>query len=311
MKKYLKARWAVLVTGVGFAVFLNIYLTWLCATSLYRQDILYLNVLLAAFGIVLLIWDYSQWKKKKKQEEEQEELLEYTRRELLEYKGKLENLSDYITKWTHEIKLPLAALRLMNGRNQEISLKKEMQDCIVRMENLLHTVLMGSKLQRPENDVCMERISLEAAVKEAVKNQSYFLIQYGFEIILEIKDVWVYSDKRWMIYLLDQLIANAIKYRSRNPKLVFSCEKQGENQVCLRVEDNGIGISNEDLPYIFDKGYVGKSLRKGDYHSTGMGLYFAGKIGEMLNISLKAVPKKENGSCFEIVFCDMAEHFMM
>ena len=82
----------------------------------------------------------------------------------------------------------------------------------------------------------MERISLEEAVKEAVKNQSYFLIQYGFEIILEIKDVWVYSDKRWMIYLLDQLIANAIKYRSRNPKLVFSCEKQGENQVCLRVE---------------------------------------------------------------------------
>ena len=69
----------------------------------------------------------------------------------------------------------------MNGRNQDTSLKKEMQDCIVRMENLLHTVLMGSKLQRPENDVCMERISLEEAVKEAVKNQSYFLIQYGFE----------------------------------------------------------------------------------------------------------------------------------
>ena len=50
----------------------------------------------------------------------------------------------------------------------------------------------------------------------------------------------------------------------------------------LRVEDNGIGISKEDLPYIFDKGYVGKNLRKGDYHSTGMGLYFAGKIGKML-----------------------------
>ena len=133
----------------------------------------------------------------------------------MECKEKLENLSDYITKWTHEIKLPLAALRLMNGRNQDTSLKKEMQDCIVRMENLLHTVLMGSKLQRPENDVCMERISLEEAVKEAVKNQSYFLIQYGFEMILEIKDVWVYSDKRWLVYLLDQLVANAIKYKNR------------------------------------------------------------------------------------------------
>lgn len=311
MRKYLKERWAVPITEVGFATFLNIYLTQLCATALYKQDVLYLNVLLAVFGMVLLVLDYNQWKKKKKQEEEQEELLAYTNKELLECKEKLENLSDYITKWTHEIKLPLAALHLMNGRNQEISLKKEMQDCIIRMENLLHTVLMGSKLQRPENDVCMERISLEEAVKEAVKNQSYFLIQYGFEMILEIKDVWVYSDKRWLVYLLDQLIANAIKYRSTNPKLVFSCEKQGENQVCLRVEDNGIGISKEDLPYIFDKGYVGKNLRKGDYHSTGMGLYFAGKIGEMLNLSLKAVPKEERGSCFEIRFCDMAEHFMM
>lgn len=311
MKKYLKDRLTAFLIGVGFVVFLNVYLTQLCATALYGQDVLYLDVLLAAFGTILLIGDYSQWKKKKRQEEEQKELLAYTDKELLECKEKLENLSDYITKWTHEIKLPLAALRLMNGRNQDTSLKKEMQDCIVRMENLLHTVLMGSKLQRPENDVCMERISLEEAVKEAVKNQSYFLIQYGFEMILEIKDVWVYSDKRWLVYLLDQLIANAIKYRTDNPKLVFSCEKQGENQVYLRVEDNGIGISKEDLPYIFDKGYVGKNLRKGDYHSTGMGLYFAGKIGEMLNLSLKAVPKKEKGSCFEIVFCDMAEHFMM
>ncbi|WP_072448356.1 sensor histidine kinase [Blautia sp. Marseille-P3201T] len=311
MRKYLKERWAVPITEVGFAAFLNIYLTQLCATSLYRQDVLYLNVLLAVFGMVLLFLDYSQWKKKKQQEEEQKELLAYTNKEFLECKEKLENLSDYVTKWTHEIKLPLAALRLMNGRNQDFSLKKEMQDCIVRTENLLHTVLMGSKLQRPENDICMERISLEEAVKEAVKNQSYFLIQYGFEIILEIKDVWVYSDRRWLIYLLDQFIANAIKYRSVNPKLVFSCEKQGENQMCLKVEDNGIGISKEDLPYIFDKGYVGKNLRKGDYHSTGMGLYFAGKIGKMLNLSLKAVPTQERGSCFELGFCDMAEHFMM
>ena len=311
MRKYLKERWAVLITEIGFAIFLNIYLTQLCATSLYKQDVLYLDVLLAVFGVMCLLLDYGQWKKKKKQKEEDEELLTYTNKELLECKEKLENLSDYITKWTHEIKLPLAALRLMNGRNQEASLKKEMQDCIVRMENLLHTVLMGNKLQRPENDVCMERISLEETIKEAVKNQSYFLIQYGFEMNLDIKDIWVYSDKRWLVYLLDQLIANAIKYRSDNPKLVFSCEKQGKNQVCLKIEDNGIGISKEDLPYIFEKGYVGENLRKGDYHSTGMGLYFVRKIGEMLNLSLKAASQKEKGSCFEIRFCDMADHFMM
>lgn len=125
MKKYLKDRLTAFLIGVGFVVFLNVYLTQLCATALYGQDVLYLDVLLAAFGTILLIGDYSQWKKKKRQEEEQKELLAYTDKELLECKEKLENLSDYITKWTHEIKLPLAALRLMNGRNQDTSLKKK------------------------------------------------------------------------------------------------------------------------------------------------------------------------------------------
>ena len=183
MKKYLKDRLTAFLIGVGFVVFLNVYLTQLCATALYGQDVLYLDVLLAAFGTILLIGDYSQWKKKKRQEEEQKELLAYTDKELLECKEKLENLSDYITKWTHEIKASPCCFAPYERKKSGYFSEKEMQDCIVRMENLLHTVLMGSKLQRPENDVCMERISLEEAVKEAVKNQSYFLIQYGFEMI--------------------------------------------------------------------------------------------------------------------------------
>lgn len=311
MKKYIKARWAALLTGVGFAAFLNLYLTQLSASHLYGPDVTYLNVLLFIFGLGIVSWDYSQWKKNRRLDEERTEMLYATQRDLQEYKQQLENLSDYVTKWTHEVKLPLAALRLMNGRNQELSLKREMQDCIVRMENLLHTVLMGSKLQRSENDVCMEHISLEEAVKEAVKNQSYFLIQYQFELTFELNDMWVYSDKRWLVYLLDQLIANAIKYRGNSPALVFSCEKQNKNQVCLRVKDNGIGISKEDIPYIFDKGYVGKNLRRGDYHSTGMGLYFVKKIGEMLNVSINAVSEDKKGCCFEIEFHDMADYFMM
>ena len=89
MKKYLKDRLTAFLIGVGFAAFLNIYLTQLCATALYGQDVLYLDVLLAAFGTILLAGDYSRWKKKRKQEVEQKELLAYTDKDLLECKEKL------------------------------------------------------------------------------------------------------------------------------------------------------------------------------------------------------------------------------
>ena len=103
-----------------------------------------MDVLLATFGTILLIGDYSQWKKKKRQEEEQRELLADTDKELLECKKKLENLSDYITKRPMNKVSPCCFAPYERKKSGYFS-KKEMQDCIVRMENLLHTVLYGKE----------------------------------------------------------------------------------------------------------------------------------------------------------------------
>lgn len=192
------------------------------------------------FGVCWLIRDYQKWRKLKIifrirslfgrggkkilgeelygyvckiQEEQQKEAAEYTRR--------LGELSDYIARWSHEAKLPLTSLKLMNQRNQDTGLKRDMQDCIMRLEGLIHTVLTGSKLQQPQHDVRMEKLTLESVVKEAVKNQSYFLIQYQFELELDLQGISVYSDRRWLVYLLNQLVGNAVKYRKDEPKLSF------------------------------------------------------------------------------------------
>ena len=152
------------------------------------------------------------------QEEQQKEAAEYTRR--------LGELSDYIARWSHEAKLPLTSLKLMNQRNQDTGLKRDMKDCIMRLEGLIHTVLTGSKLQQPQHDVRMEKLTLESVVKEAVKNQSYFLIQYQFELELDLQGISVYSDRRWLVYLLNQLVGNAVKYRKDEPKLSFRAKRE-------------------------------------------------------------------------------------
>ena len=144
-----------------------------------------------------------------------------------------------------------------------------------------------------------------------IGNQAYFLIRHNFEIKEEIGDVQVYTDQRWLVYLLDQLIQNAVKYRGEDPVLRFSAGMEKEDSVLFTVEDNGLGIAREDLPYIFQKGYVGKNHRKGDYRSTGMGLYFVKEIRDLLHLDIRAYSEPGKGSRFELRFQDLSEHLFL
>lgn len=185
MKSYVKDRRGNIAAAGLLWLFLDLYLGVLCSSSLYLPDVIYLNLLLAAAAGAVGIWDYRRWKildhclrdHAELTEKQERELMgkavsDYVRREREEQEAawknsakNLEELSDYIAGWTHEAKLPLASLRLMNERNEDMELRGDMQECIVRLETLVQTVLVGSKLQRPENDVRYERISLEEAVK--------------------------------------------------------------------------------------------------------------------------------------------------
>lgn len=331
MKKYAKDRRGNIAVAGLLWLFLDLYLGVICSSGLYLPDLIYLNLLLAAAAGAIGIWDYRRWKflercldgQRELTEKEERKLLgravsDYVRREREEHEEawgdsvkKWEELSDYITGWTHEAKLPLASLRLMNERNEDMELRSDMRECIARLETLIQTVLVGSKLQRPENDVRYERISLEEAVKKSIQNQSYYLIHENFEILTELGGLQVYSDRRWLVYLLDQLVGNAVKYRGKNPGLSFRAVRLNDGSTELTVEDNGIGILKEELPYIFQKGYVGKNLRKGDCRSTGMGLYFAKKIGDMMNISIRVESEERRGSTFYLHFQDLSDHLLL
>lgn len=329
MKQYCKERGRqILIVGL-LLIFLNLYLGIVCASSIYVQDLIYLDVIILAVELLYAAWDYRKWRKipslldvDVRSDQGKVELIlgkqaaavltqieEEYRQENRFLREEADIMTDYITKWSHEVKLPLSALALMNERNQDQSLQKEMKDCLERVQILLNTMMMGNKLKNMENDIKLERVSLEACVNQALRNQSYFLIQEHFQIEKEGVELFVYSDKKWLVYILDQLVTNAVKYRDEMPRLEFSAKKLGDGMSVLSVQDYGIGVDPGEIPYLFERGYIGSNLRTGDYRSTGMGLYFVRETAKRLGIEIRVYSKPGEWTRFELYFQDNASYF--
>lgn len=203
------------------------------------------------------------------------------------------DLQDYIAKWCHEVKIPLLASLLMNKKIEDSSLRGQMQEQLERINAQLNGALLGCKVQGKLFDIQVKAVSLPGCVKASVRNNQFFLIKNHFLLELSVEDVKVYTDKSWLVYVLDQLISNAIKYAAGRPVLkIWSTSK--EREVLLCVEDHGEGIRQEDISRVFEKGFIGGSHHNGKYKSTGMGLYIAAKIIERLGhqISVESEPFK-------------------
>lgn len=218
------------------------------------------------------------------------------------------DLQDYITKWCHEVKIPLAASFLMNEKIEDINLRKSLKEQLEKINQLLHSALLGCKVQSSFLDLQVKKVSLLECVKTSLHNNQYFLIQNQFCIQLEAEDIKVYTDKTWLVYIIDQLISNAIKYRKEKPVLqIWSAEKQGIKQ--LWIEDNGEGILDSDIRRIFEKGFIGQNHHNGKYKSTGMGLYMVFIILEKLGHKIQVESEYGQYTRFLLEFEDNQEFF--
>lgn len=265
------------------------------------QRLFYLDFLLAVILFLLAGMDaYGYYAKKKVKDEllqadyvicrelEQDENLEVARHDTAVLEKQLReqfdlncDLQDYIAKWCHEVKLPLSASLLMNEKISDAQLRISQKEQLERIRQQLNGALLGCKVQSRLFDLQVRAVNLAECVKTAVHNNQYFLIQKQFEIKLQVEPVQVYTDKSWLVYVLDQLIQNSMKYMGENPMLkIWSVQEAG--RVKLAVEDNGEGIAENDMRRIFERGYTGSSHHNGKYKSTGMGLYMAGQILERL-----------------------------
>lgn len=290
--------WASIIVFLSAAY--NIYYYVLIGAADFEQTV-YINVLLGVLVITAAGTDAVRYYKKlavKKEllhcnhvichELEQEEHLDVAEHDVNVLEEQLRDqfqlncdLQDYITKWCHEVKLPLSACMLMNEKVTDVRLRAAQREQLEMIRQQLNGAMLGCKVQGSLFDLKVRAADLLQCIKTSIHNNQYFLIQKKFEIVIEAEPVKVYTDPSWLVYVTDQLIQNAMKYCSENPVLLIKSRKK-DKEAELIIEDNGEGIRQSDIRRIFERGYTGSSHHNGKYKSTGMGLYMAARILERL-----------------------------
>lgn len=205
---------------------------------------------------------------------------DYTRliRQLYEEKRELDNtitvrttdMTDYYTMWAHQIKTPIAAMRLtLQGMDNAES--RELSEDLQRIEQYVEMVLCYLRLDSDSTDYLIRRCDLDDIVRQAVRKFSPQFIRRKIRLDYEPLNYSVLTDEKWLLFVIEQVISNALKYTRTGSVRIYL----DRNELCIR--DTGIGIAQEDLPRIFEKGFTGCNGHN-DKKATGIGLYLCRRI---------------------------------
>jgi len=210
-----------------------------------------------------------------------------------------QNLKDYIELWIHEIKLPIASLILRN-HNKNIEDKKELEQ-IRRIENCVEQVLFYVRSEHASEDYYVHACGIKDIVKQIMLRNKDDLLNYGIEVETHHLDYQVYTDGKWLEFILNQIVSNAIRYRKNQDAHILIEAREEDNKVYLDILDNGIGIKKEDLPKVFDKSFTGNNGH--NYRSsTGMGLYLCKKMCNLLGHKIEIVSEEQKYTKVTLIF---------
>ncbi len=243
-----------------------------------------------------------------KPEDEQErlyqEILENSRHERIiqvaELNKEKKEVIDYFTLWTHQIKTPIAAMRLLLQQEitdvgQYYEQKKQTQVELFKIEQYVEMVLQYLRLTDSLNDFVLKEYDLDDVIRQAVRKYAPMFIRKKLSLEYNPVNAKIVTDEKWMVFVVEQLLSNAIKYTYSGVIRIYM--KNG----CLVVEDTGIGILPEDLPRIFDKGYTGYNGRS-DKKASGIGLYLVKEILSRLGHKIHAESEPGAGTQMKVLF---------
>lgn len=318
MLEYMKKIRSRIFLAGFLCVAYNLYFS-LFLPAVNMPYLAYLNVLIAVGLFGYGAAGYLYFKKERAGERSRKEETDMLREKVQEQFSQNCELQDYITKWCHEVKIPLSASLLLAEKVEEKKLRESLREQLERINAALRNALLGCKVQSSLFDLQIRRVSLEECVKASVHNNQFFLIHRHFELDLQVGEISVYTDKAWLVYVLDQLLGNAVKYAGERAQIriwseivshteekgVYGIgEGMGRKTVKLFVEDSGVGIREDELRRIFEKGFVGSNYHNGRYKSTGMGLYMAKKILNRLGHDIEVESAWGQYTRFAISFAD-------
>lgn len=314
---------------VGLALFCAYALIFAVVMYFYRlplEAVGYAVGLCAALGFIVCLADSLRYRRKiknlrwqmeavrngverlPKPEDEQErlyqELLGISRDEWMLQVEKLmrekRDVTDYFTLWTHQIKTPVAAMGLLlqqevSGDEEHYRQKRQVKNELFRIEQYVEMVLQYLRLTDGVNDFVLCEYGIDGIIRQALRKYTPMFIRKNLSLTYEPVNGKVATDEKWMVFVVEQLLSNAIKYTSSGGVRIYM-----ENG-CLVIEDSGIGILPEDLPRIFDKSYTGYNGRE-DKKASGIGLYLVKEILGRLGHKIYAESEPGVGTKMKVLF---------
>ena len=306
--------WAVLSGAVFAAVF-----------ALYgiRMEAAWYPILITAlFGMIMLAAGFVRYDKRRRnmerilssdgifpdaadilpkaeslEEEDYHELLGKMEAAFRKKKGEWDasrrDMDDYYATWVHQIKAPIAVMKVML-QQEDTPENRELSAELFRVEQYAEMALCYVRLGEGASDLVIQEYDLDTIIRKAVRKYAGQFIRRRIRLVYEGTAVRVITDEKWLSFIIEQLLSNAVKYTSEGS--VTIAVEDGKK---LSVTDTGIGISPEDMPRIFEKGYTGDNGRL-DKKSTGIGLYLCRKAAEKLGHVLTAESEPGKGSRFTI-----------
>lgn len=217
---------------------------------------------------------------------------------------------EFVTAWVHEIKTPIAVTRLLIENNINNPTEKTLlsiDEEIDRIDDFVQKSLYYSRVNDFSKDYIIDTITLDSIVKDSVKKHSKSFISKSIKISLESLDSEIPTDKKWLGFILDQIISNAVKYTEPNGTIKIYSETNS-SETLLHIVDNGIGIKPEDISRVFDKSFTGSNGREMKT-STGIGLYLSQKLAKKLGHYITIESEYKKGATVTVHFPKWSDYY--
>lgn len=234
------------------------------------------------------------------------EIIQETGKSMLEnvniYKRNQEDYKEYIELWIHEIKIPIATSKLIIENNKS-KVTRSINEELDKIENYTEQALYYARSNDANKDYIITKTSLKEIVNTAILKNKTSLLSNKVTIELnESIDKEVYTDSKWAIFILNQIIQNSIKYAKEEDKRIEIFSDEKKDKTILYIKDNGIGIKKGEITRVFDKGFTGENGRLIGKKSTGIGLYLCKKLCDKLGLGIELNSEVDVGTEVRIIF---------
>lgn len=204
-----------------------------------------------------------------------------------------QEMLDYFTVWVHQIKTPITSMRLHLG-TEDSPLSQRLKSDLLRIEQYVEMVLTYLRMGSDVTDYTFRTVYLDKVIKENIRKLRGDFIMKNLNLVYVPSDETVISDEKWLSFVIEQVLSNALKYTNEG-SITISFEEP--NILC--ISDTGIGIAPEDIPRIFEKGYTGGNGRI-DKRASGLGLYLCKEICNRLGHEISVTSEVEIGTTIKM-----------